>query len=112
MAVHSLLLPVAACALECFNNLSGAAIKLMNTGEKQRGATESAGYIVGVGVGYLRRSFRGKHTSAAIIVLAAAILLLGGSYIRHSDTRLFVQFVACVVGAIGLTGWLLSVQDK
>lgn len=97
---------------QCFTSMSVSAITLMNTEEKQRGATESAGYIAGVGMGYLRQSFRGKHTSAAIIVLAAAILLLGGSYIRHSDTKLFVQFVACVVGAIGLAGWLLSAQDK
>ncbi len=72
-------------------------------------STEALGYTAGVGIGTFRALFRGKHISAAIIVLAGAILLLGGSWlIRHDDTKLFVQFVGCVVGAVGLIGWVFS----
>ena len=53
-----------------------------------------------------------KAISASIIVLAAAILLVGGSHIQHSDTKLFVQVVGCGVGLIGLWGWFTSMKDK
>ena len=78
-----------------------------NIEHKQTG-TEAAGHIAGIGVGAFRASCRGKHISAAIIVLAGAVLLLGGSFIRHGDTQLFVQGVGCVVGALGLVGWIFS----
>jgi hypothetical protein len=55
---------------------------------------------------------RGKHVSASIIVVAAAILIVGGSFIRHDDTKLFVQVVGCIVGAIGLGGWFISVRER
>jgi len=76
--------------------------------EHKQTSTEAAGHIAGLGVGAFRASFRGKHISAAIIVLAGAILLLGGAFIRHSDTKLFFQVVGCVVGAFGLVGWTFS----
>ena len=78
-----------------------------NIEHKQTG-TEAAGHIAGLGVGAFRSSFRGKHISAVIIVLAGAVLLLGGSFIRHADTKLFVQVVGCIVGAFGLVGWIFS----
>ena len=79
-----------------------------NTQTKQT-ATEAAGYATGVGIGTLRAAFRGKHISAAIIVLAGAILLLAGSWlIRHGDTKLFIQVVGCIVCAVGLVGWVFS----
>ncbi len=53
-----------------------------------------------------------KSISASIVVLAAALLLLGGSYIPHSDTELFVQGVGCVVGLLGMGGWLFTLQEK
>ena len=46
-----------------------------------------------------------RFVSAAIIVLAGAVLLLGGSFIGHNDTKLFVQVAGCVVGIIGIIGW-------
>lgn len=49
-----------------------------------------------------------KSISASIIVLTAGILILGGSHIQHSDTKLFVQIVGCIVGVIGLGGWLVQ----
>jgi len=52
-----------------------------------------------------------KAISASIVVLAAAILLVGGSFIQHSDTKLFVQVVGCAVGLLGLGGWLVSLRD-
>lgn len=53
-----------------------------------------------------------KSISASIIVLAAAILLAGGSHIQHSDTKLFVQVVGCGVGLIGLWGWFACRKEK
>ena len=53
-----------------------------------------------------------KAISASIVVLAAAILIVGGSHIQHSDTKLFVQIVGCVVGLIGLGVWFFSLRDK
>jgi hypothetical protein len=53
-----------------------------NIEHKQTG-TEAAGQIAGLGVGAFRAACRGKHISAAIIVLAGAMLLLGGSFIQH-----------------------------
>ena len=73
---------------------------------------EAVGYVAGVGIGTARAAFRGKHISAAIIVLAGAILLLGGSFIRHDDTKLFVQFVGCIFGAVGLVGWIFSTSKS
>ena len=76
--------------------------------EHKQTPTEAAGYATGVGIGAFRASCRGKHISAAIIVLAGAVLLIGGSFIQHADTKLFVQVVGCIVGAIGLVGWVFS----
>ena len=76
--------------------------------EHTQTATEAAGQIAGLSVGAFHALCRGKHISAAIIVLAGAVLLLGGSFIRHSDTQLFVQAVGCVVGAFGLVAWVFS----
>ena len=70
--------------------------------------TEAAGYAAGIGIGTFRAAFRGKHLSAAIVVVAGSILLLGGSFIRHSQTQAFVQIVGCIVGAVGLVGWIFS----
>lgn len=53
-----------------------------------------------------------KAISASIIVLAAAILLVGGSYIQHDHTQSFVQIVGCAVGLVGLGGWFVSFKDK
>ena len=76
--------------------------------EHKQTRTEAAGYAAGVGIGAFRAACRGKHISSAIIVLAGAVLLLGGSFIRHADTKLFVQVVGCIVGAFGLVGWIFS----
>lgn len=80
--------------------------------QNKQTATEAAGYVAGAGIVTARAAFRGKHISAAIIVLAGAVLILGGSFIRHSDTKLFVQVVGCIVGAVGLVGWLFSSSKK
>ena len=81
----------------------------MENAQTKPTSTEALGYTTGVSIGAFRALFRGKHISAAIIVLAGAILVFGGSWlIRHDDTRLFVQFVGCVIGAVGLVGWIFS----
>jgi hypothetical protein len=81
---------------------------IMENIEHKQTATEAAGAIAGFSGGAFRAACRGKHISAAIIVLAGAVLLLGGSFIRHADTKLFVQVVGCLVGAVGLVGWIFS----
>jgi hypothetical protein len=53
-----------------------------------------------------------KAISASIVVLAAAILITGGSHIQHSDTKLFVQIVGVIIGLMGLGGWLVSFREK
>lgn len=53
-----------------------------------------------------------KAISASIIVLAAAGLILGGSHIQHSDTKLFVQVAGCALGALGVWGWFVSIKEK
>ena len=53
-----------------------------------------------------------KSISASIVVLAAAILITGGSHIQHADTKLFVQIVGCVIGLVGLGGWFVSFREK
>ena len=47
-----------------------------------------------------------KLISSAMIVIAAAILIAVGALVRHSDTRLFVMFLGCAVGAAGMYGWI------
>src|SRR5689334_6674580 len=60
---------------------------IMENIQTKQTSTEALGYTAGVSVGTFRALFRGKHISAAIIVLVGAILLLGGSWlIRHDDT--------------------------
>jgi hypothetical protein len=51
-----------------------------------------------------------KAISASVVVLAGMILLLGGAFVAHSDSRLFVQSVGCLVGIIGLAGWFSSIR--
>ena len=53
-----------------------------------------------------------KSISASIIVLAAAVLLLGGSHILHSDTKLFVQAAGCAIGVVGLWGFIVTIKEK
>jgi len=53
-----------------------------------------------------------KSISASIIVIAGSALILGGSYIPHSDTKLFVQIVGCGVSVVGLWGWFTSLKEK
>ena len=53
-----------------------------------------------------------KVISASIIVLAAAILLVGGSHLHHPETKVFLQLVGGVIGLIGLGGWFVSMKDK
>jgi hypothetical protein len=53
-----------------------------------------------------------KSISSSIIVLAGVILIVGGSYIPHSDTQLFAQIAGCGVALIGLWGWFASLKEK
>ncbi len=79
--------------------------------EDRKTATESAGYAAGVGIGMFREMFRGKHVSAAIITASGALLLLGGSFIAHTETGAFVQVVGVLAGTVGLVGWVFSSSE-
>ena len=51
-----------------------------------------------------------KCISASIIVFSGAILLLGGAFVGHTDTKLFVQTVGCGVGIVGIIGWFVLLR--
>jgi hypothetical protein len=53
-----------------------------------------------------------KAISASVVILAAAVLIAGGSHIAHDDTKLFVQVVGCGLGLTGLAVWLVSLKEK
>ena len=84
----------------------------MQNTEVRPSATEAAGYVAGVGVGMTRSTLGGKPISSSIIVLAGAILIAFGGHIQHGDTQLFVMIVGCLVGLLGLVGWLVSSREK
>ena len=53
-----------------------------------------------------------KSLSASIIVLSGAGLLLGGAFVGHPDTSMFVMFAGCVLGLVGLVGWFIMIRDS
>ena len=53
-----------------------------------------------------------KEMSASIVVVAAAIMITGGASVEHDDSRLFVQGIGCVVGILGLFGWIGAFMEK
>ena len=53
-----------------------------------------------------------KSISAAIIVLAGAGLVVGGAFVRHSDTATFVMVVGCLLGLAGLAGWARTIRNS
>ena len=52
-----------------------------------------------------------KVVSASIVILAASILITGGSHISDNDTRLFVQVVGCILGLAGLIVWVPGIKE-
>ena len=53
-----------------------------------------------------------KAISASIVILAAAVLIAGGSHISHNDTKVFVQVVGCGLGLAGLAAWFAGFKEK
>ena len=53
-----------------------------------------------------------KSISAAIVIMASAILIVGGAFVSHGDTQMFVMVVGCGVGLAGLWAWFGSLKDK
>jgi len=51
-----------------------------------------------------------RSLSAAIVVAVAAAFLLIGAFVTHDDTALFIQVVGCIVGVVGLGGWLMTLR--
>jgi hypothetical protein len=61
---------------------------------------------------YPKKGLEVKTFSASIVVLAGAVLLTGGSFIQHGDTKLFLQALGCLVGIMGLAGWFLAFKHS
>ena len=53
-----------------------------------------------------------KSISASIIVLAAAVVLVGGARIRHGQTQIFFIVIGCGIAWAGLCGGYLSLNEK
>jgi hypothetical protein len=51
-----------------------------------------------------------KAISSSIIVFAAVMLIIAGLFTR--DGQGFSIIVGCILGVIGLSGWILSMGDK
>ena len=51
-----------------------------------------------------------KCISASIVVLAGAIVLVGGSHIKHDQTQQLLQLVGGVLGACGLVVWFKTIK--
>ena len=49
-----------------------------------------------------------KAISAAIVVLAGAIVFAAGAIVQHNDTQIFVCSVGGVLGLVGLYSWYTS----
>ena len=62
--------------------------------------------------GHYKTTSRMKSISASIVVLSAAVLIVGGAQIQHDGTQLFVMTVGCGVGLVGLSGWFVSLKEK
>ena len=53
-----------------------------------------------------------KLISAAILVFAGAVLIVGGAYEKHGDTQRFLYLVGSAVGLAGLVCWFISLSKS
>jgi hypothetical protein len=53
-----------------------------------------------------------KAISSSIIVFAAAMLIIAGSFNRDGNAQSFLVIAGCILGVIALAGWILSMGDK
>jgi hypothetical protein len=53
-----------------------------------------------------------KSISASILVLAAAVLIVGSDHLPNDHARVFLFFGGCGVGMVGLSGWFSSFNEK
>jgi hypothetical protein len=53
-----------------------------------------------------------KAISAAIIVLAGAIVFSAGVITNHADTQLFVCLAGAVLAAAGFVAWLMACSGR
>lgn len=49
--------------------------------------------------------------ASSIVILGACIVFSAAGFIKHSDTNVFVNFVALVVAAFGAYGWFTAERD-
>ena len=53
-----------------------------------------------------------KCISASIVVLAGAIVLVGGSHVGHDQTQGFLQMLGSTLGAVGLVVWFKTLKSS
>jgi multisubunit Na+/H+ antiporter MnhB subunit len=53
-----------------------------------------------------------RSISAAIIILAAAILVTGGAHVPNGGLQGFLVYTGCTVGLIGLGSWFATFKEK
>lgn len=53
-----------------------------------------------------------KEISASIVVLAAAVIIVGGFSSQDHDLRTFALLVGSIVGITGLCVWIGSLSSK
>ncbi len=53
-----------------------------------------------------------RSIAASIIISSACAVFIAAAFVQHSDTNLFLNAVALVVGAIGLTGWFAASRSQ
>ena len=53
-----------------------------------------------------------KAISASIVVLASAIVVVGGALYRDTDVHLTYQIIGGIIGIVALRSWFLSLKEK
>lgn len=53
-----------------------------------------------------------KSISASIVILAAAVLVVGASFARDGGVGIWVAILGLVVGAAGLNQWFATLKEK
>ena len=53
-----------------------------------------------------------QSISAAIVLLAGAVIFSAGAHVSHGDTQAFVMVAGGVIGLFGLIGWMRASNDN
>lgn len=53
-----------------------------------------------------------RSLASSIIILASCVVFSAAAFVQHSDTNLFLNGVAVIVGVVGIHGWFTSARDS